>query len=117
MSLVLTLIAGPGAARTLPDLVAALAAALPLAGAPDWLAPGMACDLRLAGIVRTIAAGGSAEVTGWVLDASVAAVMGSLASACNIANSSPPKRATRSVGLTVFLSRCATCRRRASPIA
>src|SRR5437016_12104034 len=36
------------------------------------------------------------------LAASVAAATGPLASACNIANSSPPKRATRSVGLTVF---------------
>ncbi len=45
----------PGAARTLPDLVAALCASLPLAGAPDWLAPGMACDLRLAGIGRPAA--------------------------------------------------------------
>ena len=45
----MTVIAGPGAAGVLPDLVAALATALPLAGAPDWLAPGAACDLRLAG--------------------------------------------------------------------
>src|SRR5580700_8038293 len=44
------------------------------------------------------------------LVASVAAAMGSLASICKIANSSPPKRATRSVGLTVFLSRSTTCR-------
>jgi len=49
MSLVMTVIAGPGAAGALPELVAALAAALPLAGAPDWLAPGAACDLPLAG--------------------------------------------------------------------
>ncbi len=51
----MTVIAGPGAARALPDLVAALAASLPLAGAPDWLAPGVACDLRLAGIARQAA--------------------------------------------------------------
>jgi phosphoserine phosphatase len=45
----MTLIAGPSAGDALPGLVAALAAALPLAGAPDWLAPGAACDLHLAG--------------------------------------------------------------------
>jgi phosphoserine phosphatase len=45
----MTLIAGPGAGGALPGLVAALAAALPLAGASDWLAPGTACDLHLAG--------------------------------------------------------------------
>ncbi len=31
----------------LPDIVAALAKVLPLAAAPDWLAPDMACDLVL----------------------------------------------------------------------
>jgi phosphoserine phosphatase len=56
MNLVMTVIAGPGAAGGLADLVAALAASLPLAGAPDWLAPGMACDLRLTGIARQAAA-------------------------------------------------------------
>jgi phosphoserine phosphatase len=50
VSLVMTLIAGPGAGATLPDLVAVLAATLPLAGTPDWLAPGRACGLALAGI-------------------------------------------------------------------
>jgi phosphoserine phosphatase len=50
VNLVMTVIAGRGAERVLPDLVAALAPALPLAGAPDWLAPGSACDLPLAGI-------------------------------------------------------------------
>jgi phosphoserine phosphatase len=49
VSLVMTVIAGPAAGTTLPGLVAALAAALPLAGAPDWLAPGTACDLLLPG--------------------------------------------------------------------
>src|SRR6266536_2066673 len=58
MDLIMTVIAGPGAGRDLPDLVAALGAALPLAGAPDWLAPGTACDLRLAGI-----SGEAAEAT------------------------------------------------------
>jgi phosphoserine phosphatase len=55
MNLVMTVIAGPGAAGGLADLVAALAASLPLAGAPDWLAPGTACDLRLTGIARQAA--------------------------------------------------------------
>jgi len=48
----MTLIAGPGAGATLPGLVTALAATLPLAAVPDWLAPGAACDLPLAGITR-----------------------------------------------------------------
>src|SRR5712691_1074459 len=43
LSLVMTVIAGPGAESVLPSLVDRLAASLPLAGAPDWLAPGMAC--------------------------------------------------------------------------
>jgi len=55
MNLVMTVIAGPGAAGGLADLVAALAASLPLAGAPDWLSPSMACDLPLAGIARQAA--------------------------------------------------------------
>jgi phosphoserine phosphatase len=55
VNLVMTVIAGPGAAGALADLVAALAASLPLAAAPDWLAPGTACDLRLAGIARPAA--------------------------------------------------------------
>jgi phosphoserine phosphatase len=49
VSLVMTVIAGPGAGETLPGLVAVLAAVLPLAGTPDWLAPRAACDLALAG--------------------------------------------------------------------
>jgi phosphoserine phosphatase len=48
-SLVITLIAGPGVADALPDIVAAAARALPLSGDPDWLSPGVACDLRLTG--------------------------------------------------------------------
>jgi phosphoserine phosphatase len=47
VSLVLTLIAGPGE-TALPRIAAALAAALPLAAPPDWLAPDVACDLFLA---------------------------------------------------------------------
>jgi phosphoserine phosphatase len=42
---VLTLIAGPGAERVLPGIAARLARELN--AAPDWLAPGQACDLTL----------------------------------------------------------------------
>ena len=41
----MTLIAGPAAGEALPDVVAALARVLPFAGPPDWLAPGIACDV------------------------------------------------------------------------
>jgi len=44
LPLVVTLIAGPGAEPTLPDRAAAVRSAL-LAGEPDWLMPGRACDL------------------------------------------------------------------------
>ena len=51
MTLIVTLIAGPAAvAEALSDVAAALAGALPLAGAPDWLAPGVACDLAVASV-------------------------------------------------------------------
>jgi phosphoserine phosphatase len=46
----MTLIAGAGAAGILPGVVAALTTALPLVGGPDWLAPGLACDLPLSSI-------------------------------------------------------------------
>jgi phosphoserine phosphatase len=55
VNLVMTVIAGPGAGAALPGLVGALATALPLAGAPDWLAPGAACDLSVAGIAPEVA--------------------------------------------------------------
>jgi phosphoserine phosphatase len=64
VSLVMTLIAGPGALATLPDLVAALAATLPLSGAPAWLAPGAACDLPLAGITREPAEAAARQTIG-----------------------------------------------------
>jgi phosphoserine phosphatase len=51
----MTVIAGPRAGDFLPDLVPALAASLPLAGVPDWLAPGMACDLFLTGVTARAA--------------------------------------------------------------
>src|SRR5712672_3180152 len=46
MSLVLTLIAGPGAEARLPGRAAAIGATLSN-GEPDWLAPGRACDFVL----------------------------------------------------------------------
>ena len=46
MKLVITLITG-AADRGLRGIVERLAAALPLAGAPDWLAPDLACDLPI----------------------------------------------------------------------
>jgi phosphoserine phosphatase len=64
VSLVMTLIAGSDALATLPDLVAALAATLPLSGAPDWLAPGTACDLPLIGITREPAEAAARQAIG-----------------------------------------------------
>jgi len=49
VSLVLTLIAASGA-DILPDIVASLVRALPVAAKPDWLAPGIACDMALTGV-------------------------------------------------------------------
>lgn len=60
----MTVIAGPGANGALPRLVAALAAALPLAAAPDWLAPGTACDLFLTGITPQAAEAPAREAIG-----------------------------------------------------
>ena len=48
VTLVATLIAGPGGEETLRQVTAQLAAKLSLTGSPDWLAPGLACDLMLA---------------------------------------------------------------------
>jgi phosphoserine phosphatase len=64
LNLVMTVIAGPGAASALSDLVTLLAASLPLGGAPDWLAPGTACDLRLAGIARPAAEAAARQAIG-----------------------------------------------------
>ena len=50
MSLIMTVIAGPVTGTILADVISDLRIALPLAGAPDWLAPGAAYDLHLAGI-------------------------------------------------------------------
>jgi phosphoserine phosphatase len=60
----MTVIAGHRAAGALTDLVAGLAVALPLAGAPEWLAPGTACDLRLAGIAREAADAAARQAIG-----------------------------------------------------
>src|SRR5207302_6925764 len=56
--------AGPGSAVALPDLATALGAVLPLAGAPDWLAPGTACDFRFAGIGREAAEAAARQAIG-----------------------------------------------------
>jgi phosphoserine phosphatase len=45
MSHVLTLIAGPGSDDLIGGVVEELRSALEAAGAPDWLAPGQACDI------------------------------------------------------------------------
>src|SRR5258708_38512142 len=50
VSLVLTMIAGRGSEAALPDCAAAVSAALPGNPVPDWLAPGIACDLVLGDI-------------------------------------------------------------------
>jgi phosphoserine phosphatase len=51
LNLVMTVIAGPATyGDTLSGLVAALGASLPLAGMPDWLAPGIACDFLLSDV-------------------------------------------------------------------
>jgi phosphoserine phosphatase len=62
MNLVMTLIAGPSAEGRLPDVAARIAGAL--GSAPDWLAPGVACDIARGGrgaeIVARQAIGGAA---------------------------------------------------------
>jgi phosphoserine phosphatase len=72
----MTLVSGPGE-RGLPDVVAALAATLPPAAPPDWLAPGAACDLALA---EADAAGGEraarAAIGGAAIDVLVQPVKG-----------------------------------------
>jgi phosphoserine phosphatase len=55
VSLVMTLIAGANAGRALPDIVAVLSQAPAVTAAPDWLAPGRACDLRIGGIAASAA--------------------------------------------------------------
>jgi phosphoserine phosphatase len=47
VNLVMTLIAGPAGRGILLELAGAIADALPVAGAPDWLMPGSACDLPI----------------------------------------------------------------------
>ena len=65
---VMTLIAGPGATGALSDIVAALVAVLPIDGPPDWLAPGVACDLPLR---RMPAGDAEAAARGLIGDAAV----------------------------------------------
>lgn len=75
--MVLTLIAGPGARRALPDIAAALVPALPLAGPPDWLAPGIACDLSLSEIAAADAeAAARAEIGVAAIDLLVQPIAG-----------------------------------------
>ena len=50
MELVVTLIASSASQLPLPGIVARLERSLPGVEAPDWLAPGTACDLLLSGI-------------------------------------------------------------------
>jgi phosphoserine phosphatase len=61
---VMTLIAGSGASGALPDIAAALVRALEIRGAPDWLAPGTACDLPIPGIAPEIAENIARETIG-----------------------------------------------------
>jgi phosphoserine phosphatase len=63
-ALVMTVIAGPGAEAQLADCIAAIAAALPLRAAPDWLAAGRACDLAVQGIDANPAEAAARRVTG-----------------------------------------------------
>jgi phosphoserine phosphatase len=55
VSLVMTLIAGPGAERQVAAAAAAIAAAVPIRGMADWLAPGRACDLALGDVAAATA--------------------------------------------------------------
>jgi phosphoserine phosphatase len=64
LSHVMTLIAGPGVAPALPGLLARLVEALPLADAPAWLAPGIACDLALGDIAPQAAEAVARNVIG-----------------------------------------------------
>jgi phosphoserine phosphatase len=61
---------GGGARGALPDVVAGLARALPLAAAPEWLAPDLACDLRIAGAAdsRAAEAAARAAIGGGAID-------------------------------------------------
>jgi phosphoserine phosphatase len=47
---VMTLIGASGTTGLLPDIVAAIAGALRIGAEPDWLAPGIACDLPIGGL-------------------------------------------------------------------
>lgn len=65
MDSVLTLIGDPASSAVDPALAAAAGAALTEAGAevapPDWLAPGIACDLGFDGVARAVAGAAARE--------------------------------------------------------
>ncbi len=63
MNLVITLVAGPGGTGVLAGRAAALAGIVGAAG-PDWLAPGMACDLFCTGAGPETAAAAARQVIG-----------------------------------------------------
>ena len=77
MSLVMTVIAGPGAEAHVEACVAAIAAALPARAAPDWLAAGRACDLAVEGGDATAAeAAARRAIGGAAIDVLVQPVAG-----------------------------------------
>ena len=76
-ALVMTVIAGPGAEAQLAGCAAAIAEALALPAAPDWLAAGRACDLSLRGSDAASAETAARLVIGGAaIDALVQPVMG-----------------------------------------
>src|SRR5690242_13348013 len=68
MAWVMTLIGGsgtmPGTMDMLPDIAAALGRTLESKGGPDWLAPGVACDLPFDGIASDAAERAAREAIG-----------------------------------------------------
>jgi phosphoserine phosphatase len=61
---VMTLIGGPGTGNVLPGIAATIARALDIQTGPDWLAPGLACDLALGGIAPAAAERAARETIG-----------------------------------------------------
>ena len=64
MPWVMTLIDGSGSPGMLADIAAAIVRALHISGEPDWLAPGMACDLPVDGIAPDAAESVAREAIG-----------------------------------------------------
>ncbi len=60
----MTLIGGSGSTDALPDIAAAIAAVLYIRAEPDWLAPGIACDLALGSIAPDTAECAARDVIG-----------------------------------------------------